>query len=246
LVGRQVITVTDGNVDDVIFALTPASDITGTIQVDPPPQRAGQAAAPPRPRPVITLFSREGALAAPPGMGPSNPDGSFQMKNVAPGLYELNVGAMGQGNYVKAVRYGSDDVTGKSIEIAAGPGGKLEIHIASDGATLSGSVRDAQGNLVARAPVLLWEPGRESNRAKFTATATTGPNGGYRFGAIPPGRYRIAAWSDADSQVVASPEFREQFESQATEVNIDAQGQATADLKVIAKEAVDAAMAKLP
>lgn len=56
----------------------------------------------------------------------------------------------------------------------------------SGGTTIRGTIKDANGNVVAGATVTITDPARN-----FTRTQTTGEDGGYVFNAVPPGTYKL-------------------------------------------------------
>ena len=78
------------------------------------------------------------------GDGPgisANSDGSFHMENVAPELYGLNFGRLPKGSYVKAARWGGQDVLTNGVDLTHGPAsGNLEITVSNQGAAVEGRV----------------------------------------------------------------------------------------------------------
>src|SRR5215510_12921951 len=62
------------------------------------------------------------------------------------------------------------------------------MHAQGDSASVLGSVRDAQGGVIAATAMTL-----QNVDTGFTRTATSDDEGGYRFNAVPPGPYTLKA-----------------------------------------------------
>jgi protocatechuate 3,4-dioxygenase beta subunit len=137
----------------------------------------------------ITLANREtrmqsaGAITA--------RDGTFTLAPVSPGNYRLHTWHGPAGAYLKSVRYGALETPAGAIEMPdpAG-GGVLEILLATDSATISGTVVNPDGNPLPGAAARLWSGNDGDEPGQF---AIADQDGRFEIQAIAPGVYRVAA-----------------------------------------------------
>ena len=255
--GRLVVTVGDQDVDGVVLPLGPGAEVTGRITREgtPPqqqePQQPEQQAhladfARASIQPIVQLTdpqtARVGGASA-----QAKPDGSFEIKRILPGTYQVLVQPLPAGLYVKSIRYGGQDLTRSLLDLTSGGGGSIDIVLSYNVADVSGVVHGADGQPLAGVALTLWTPGTPSNEAAdFTRTVLTGDDGGFKFADLPPGDYRVAAWEQIEDAGLATvPEFRSQFESSATEVKVNEGEHAQIEPALIHKDAIEAAAAKL-
>ena len=99
--------------------------------------------------------------------GRAKQDGSFTIEGVMPDSYELNIGGLPQGYYVKSARYGSEETLDSGLNLSNGVAGKLEIVLSPAAAQVEGVVRDAKQELAKAVLVALIPEARQAvaNRA---------------------------------------------------------------------------------
>ena len=150
------------------------------------------------------------------GDGPSisaNADGSFHMENVALELYGLNFGRLPKGSYVRAARWGGQDVLTNGVDLTHGPiSGNLEITVNSKGATVEGRLAlpgtalttPAQTNAPAEDTLLgvhmvalVPDPPRPLTPYLYRRLQTDSM-GHFQAQGVPPGTYRIYAVEEGE------------------------------------------------
>ena len=71
-------------------------------------------------------------------------------------------------------------------------------------------------------------------------------NGKFNLDEIVPGRYKIFAWDELESDAVQAPEFLQMFESKATSITLDENGSENVQLKAISADDVAKAFGSTP
>jgi hypothetical protein len=237
LVARRVVNISDRNVENLVLELVPPAEITGLFRTegsDTPPSTLN-----------IGLVATDGLGRSNTPIVPTRSDGAFTIPAVAPNQYHVTVSNLPPGTYVQSIRFASLDVTRAPLDLTSGAGGKLDLVLSPDAADVSGTVRNENGDACAGATVTLWEPALPPAAADTTKTITADQSGGFRFQNLPPGDYRLAAWEEIDPGVAAIPEFRAHFDTTASTVKLNARDHATADLKLVKKEVIQAESARL-
>lgn len=240
LVGRTIVNVGDDNVENVVVQLGAGAEITGTIKTEGvDPQPAQQQPGNPPARPSIILTAAEGTNLNS-SRAQSKDDGSFQLRGVAPDVYRVNITGLPAGTYVKSIRFGGQDVTHANLDLTSGTGGELAILLSPTAAVVTGVVRNSKGDAARDVMVQLWGPGDDIG--KF---ANTDKNGGFRLAGLAPGEYRIVAWEDVEFGLAQDPNFRNRFEGQATSVTLRDNSHETVEVKLVAKDVIEAEAAKI-
>jgi Carboxypeptidase regulatory-like domain len=195
---RLAVTVGSKNIDNLEMTLSRYPELAGKVTV------AGGGKAPPTIK--ISLQPRQALASMGYGTVRPGPDGVFFLKVVSPDLSDLTVSNLPSGYFVKSVLFLGREVSGAGIELGLGGSHTVNIVLSPNGATLEGSVSNAQGEPSQGATVVLVpEPGRRHQRSSFY-TATTGQNGGFTISGIRPGEYTVVAWDSPDSIDYGDPE----------------------------------------
>jgi hypothetical protein len=228
LTANLPITVGEGDIDNLQVTLIPGAEITGSIKLDD------------------TLFSQDVSVSLQTANGAGGAynaqvkQGALTLRNLAPALYRVQVQNLVDGYYLKSIRFGGRDLIRRELDLSAGVAGSLEIVLSAKPASISGTVRNSDGDPVAEATVNVWTKDDPDIRA-----ARTDASGHFTLRNFAPGEYRVIAWESIDRGVIENPAFRASFESQAPVVTLQEGSQETADLKVVTKSASDAEVAKL-
>jgi protocatechuate 3,4-dioxygenase beta subunit len=241
-VARQVITVGNADVVDMEMQVGPGAEITGTISFDgpaPPQQQAQQS-------PVVGLFPTDGQAA----FGSYDPqaknDGTFAIHHIAPAVYRFYVQDLPPGTYIKSARFGGQDVLKAPFDLTGGSGGTVTIVLSPNAGDIGGIVHGADGMPRAGAMVTLWTPGAPVDGVTdLTRSLYTDANGQFKFASLPPGEYRLAAWEQYDPGLTLAPDFRIEFEDKAATVKLEESAHANIEAPLIARDAIEAAAAKL-
>jgi hypothetical protein len=244
LTGRELVTVSGRDVENLVIPLSPGIEISGRVRVEGTQPVANGAGQNVQPR-ILLRPTDQGSGAS---NTTTNPDGTFTIRNVTPGTYQVT--AMNMPNaYLSSIRYEGQDVTWSPITIGSGAAGTIEAVFKTDGAKLSGIVRDEKGDPLTDARLTLWA---STTKSGYVTTAMTDRTGTFRFQNLPPGEYRVAAWDKKSmtgptyAGVVVAPEFLHSFDTTAATIRVDASSEQTKDLNSIPLAAMDAAIARLP
>jgi hypothetical protein len=233
---QQTVIVTDHHVQGLKPEEAKPNDLAGVIRTEgsqPPPLKGAS----------VQLVPQETFTLNPPSAVAAE-DGRFTLKSVTPNRYQvtarLSPGAVpskqegassnAAGIYLKSVRQGNQELPDASLDLTAGVAGSLEITFASDGATVSGEVRDDKGNAVEGVNVLLFSPSHSASLFKETIADQSGA---FRFTGVAPGEYLLLATEDIETGAGQDPEVIKSYESQATKVAVKANAQAKFTLKPI-------------
>ncbi len=111
------------------------------------------------------------------------------LTNVIPDLYRLNVRAFGP-DYVSSAKLGDQDILHREFSAGSNPG-EIHIVVRGDGGTVEGQIT-AKGKAAPMAFISLV-PAAGSAGAPLNAFAD--PAGHYEIPGVPPGDYRILAWT---------------------------------------------------
>jgi protocatechuate 3,4-dioxygenase beta subunit len=229
LFARSVVAVTDSDVEDLTVPVAKGAEIVGRIAGSADPSKRLYVG-------LVPTGGRADVVAT-----QSDGDGAFRMHSVPPAVYDLAVGGLPAGSYVKSVSFGGQDVTNQNLDLTSGAGGTLEVTLSPDAGEVTGTVHNAKGDPMPGALVQIWPAGGESVKSVKADDA-----GAFHFRSLPPADYRVAAWEDLDDDLADYPAFRARFESQAVGVSIAQRGHQQVEVKAIPREAAAAEAAKLP
>jgi protocatechuate 3,4-dioxygenase beta subunit len=230
LFARTVIAVTDSDIDDLTVPVTKGAEIAGRIT------GAGDASK----RLSIALVAADLSRPAD-AMAHADAAGNFNFHNVPLETYQLLVGGLPDGAYVKSVTFAGQDVTNQNLDLTSGAGGKLEITLSPDAGEVTGTVRNAKGDPMPGALVQIWPADGESAKS-----VKADDSGAFRFQSLPPADYRVAAWENLADDLAEYPAFRARFGSQVVPVTIAQRAHRQVEVKAIPREASAAEAAKLP
>jgi hypothetical protein len=244
-VARQLVTVGNADLDDLVVQLGPGAEITGTISLDGPPQPQQPGTPGTNVRPTVFLMAADGVGGSFQQPQP-NDDGTFAIHNVMPGTYQMNVQSLPPGTYVKSIRFGSQDLMKTPLDLTGGSSGAINVVLSPNAGDIGGSVHGGDGTALIGVFVTLWTPGVPTEGVQdFTRTTATDANGQFKFASLPPGDYRIAAWEQIEPGLGTVPEFRIKFESKAASVKLDENAHEKIEAPLIARDAIETEAAKL-
>jgi hypothetical protein len=165
---------------------------------------------------------------------------------LAPGVYQVQVGSVAPGLYLKYIRFGSQDVTRSTLDLTSGAGATLEVLLSPNSADVSGTLHGSDGAPLAGVNVTMWVAGAAQTGIFYQPrNSRTDANGAFKFTGLGPGDYRVAAWDVAEVGILQAPEFRAKFESKAGKVKLSENSHETVNAPLIPRDAIDAAAAEL-
>ena len=230
---REAITVGSAPLDGIKLALSPPIQIRGTIRVD---RNASINLS------QLSLSLSEANPSDPQMMwgGRGNDavtrDGNFELHDITPGEYRLEVSARGGGLedwYTKAVHFGPRDVTDSLLKVTGGGAMPLDVVISPAGATIQGIVKDANDHPVPAATVVTVPQGKHQDRIDLYQTAVTDQQGFFKIRGAAPGEYKVFAWEDVENDAWFDADFMKNYESQGTSLSVSEWERSTLSLRVI-------------
>jgi len=232
LIGRATVHVGEQDVDGLVVPLGEGALVTGTIRM------AGEDPGKPSPWSALMLQPADGD-GDDPVAAQVKPDGTFRIPRLLPSRYSIQVNGLADGVYVKSVHFEGRSIAGDELDLTSGAGGLLEIELSPNAAAVSGIVRGADGEGAAGATVQVCAG---DDTVKYVSADE---NGAYRVSGLPPGEYRILAWEEVEPELSLDASFRAHFDAQAADVKLAERDHPTVEVKMIAREAIEAEAARL-
>jgi hypothetical protein len=228
---RMPLEVGNANVEGLELNLQPPIEIQGHLKIEENGDLKGaQVNVMLRPKMNGPAMGAGGARLA--------DDFSFKIGNLSADPYDVNVGGLPEGFYLKSVRLGQQDITETGADFSQGgaAAGELTIVINPNGGQIDGSVQNAKGDAAVGATVTLIPDASHQSLTWLYKTASTDQNGHFTVKGVRPGEYRIYAWEDVEQGAYQDPDFVKPHESAGEKVSVKDSRQATVQLKAIPAE----------
>lgn len=165
--------------------------------------------------------------------GQVDPDGSFALVQIIPGVYRVAVEPLPGDDYIRSLKFGGADIPG-DLDLSRGVGRSLlEINIARDGGEISGAIESSNPNpgfarrLLA---VLVRDP---NDIATWRDVPTTDAK--FTFHAIRPGKYRLFAVDAAQFGGLQTLDPLKTIALHADEIEIAPNGRVVRNLQLTPK-----------
>jgi carboxypeptidase family protein len=162
-----------------------------------------------------------------------NTDGTFELKNVPGGNYQLVVGAKSNtlpDYFTKSVTFEGRDVADSGFPVL--PQTYLEVVISANGASITGKVVDANGQPIADATVVDVPSTEHRTRPDLYQRDTTDASGHFSLRGLNPGKYTVLAFEELQEDV-RQPEFLKSYETHGEIVQLDEGTRKNVVLKLI-------------
>jgi hypothetical protein len=152
--------------------------------------------------------------------------GGFQLKNLYPGRYWVNVQGDSSGTYLDSVKLGERDITtlGEEVDLMEG-GPSLRVIFKRGGGLVRGTIEHGDGAEV----VLVPQNGRP---AVWPSSCCEG--GRFEFGSVPPGDYFAVPYHPSDIEWLWDPAVSRNLIAHAASVHVESGGTAWMELKITA------------
>jgi protocatechuate 3,4-dioxygenase beta subunit len=222
---RMPLNMGENNLDDVHLNLLPPVQLTGKVKVVDGDERQVRQV-------VVNIQARASKLTA---GGAAGEDGSFQLNNVVPEVYDLSV-ALPDGYYLKSARAGDTDVLQAGLDMSHGGSGPLNLEISGAAGRIEGSVVDGSGGPVAGAQVVVIPENTSHSGRAPSKFAVTNEEGNFQVRGIAPGDYRIYSSPDLDAMALQDAADAGQLEGWKKKVSVAEHGRETVVVKAIASE----------
>jgi len=171
-----------------------------------------------------------------PTMSSVNVDGGFEMKNVPGGTYQLVVGARSDSlrDYItKSVNSEGRDVLDSGFSVL--PETNLDVVISAKGASIAGTVVDANGQPIANATVVDIPSAEHRMRTDLYQRDTTDESGHFNLRGLNPGKYAVLAFEELQEDV-RQPGFLKSYEKRGEIVQLDEGTRKSVVLKLITND----------
>ncbi len=181
-------------------------------------------------------FVSLGAMG-PPASSTLNADGTFELKNLPGGNYQLIVGAKSdtlRDYFTKSVTFEGRDVADSGFPVL--PQTYLDVVISANGASITGKVVDANGQPIADATVVDVPSAEHRARSDLYQRDTTDATGHFSLRGLNPGKYTVLAFDELQEDV-RQPEFLKAYETRGEIVQLEAGDRKTVVLKLISNDA---------
>ncbi|HSE49408.1 MAG TPA: carboxypeptidase-like regulatory domain-containing protein [Terriglobales bacterium] len=167
-------------------------------------------------------------------------DGTFVLKNLAPGEYRVGVyeiGRVGGSWYPESVRLGSIDVLTSGFRITnANPQGTLEIVLNDAAGSITGTVTDADGQPLTGVTAVAV-PAAPLRKTVNQRRGTTDQNGRFLLESLRPGQYTVLAVDGSEWTVdFGDADFLARYESQGKRVTVGERQTVSVELRSITVE----------
>ena len=218
--GSIDVRVGDADINNLTVVVMPSFDIPGKITVE---GRSGVDLGALRMNLVRSgrALQREERLT----YSTALPDGSFVLSaglgdfrvDIAPFLnigmrFPIQLPQALQNAYVKSMRLGNVDVLNNGLHLEKRPEERLEVVLSMN----AGTVEGAAG--VPDVSVVLLPNVRQ--RTDLYRTATTDPGGRFRFDKVPPGDYKLFAWTEVETDAWYDTEFMKNYENRGVALTV--------------------------
>jgi protocatechuate 3,4-dioxygenase beta subunit len=240
LITRHRVDVGEDHLEGVVITLSKGWELAGSVKVDGATESVGPAAL----KSIRAILMPNEGFPMNVAQGQWKDDGTLVFKSVTPDIYRLELTGAPPNQYIKSVRYGTQDVTDAAIDLSAAIAGPIEIVLGADGGSASGTVRTAKGDPVSGAAVTLLPKTQPAVRGDLFRTVYTDQTGRFQMLDIAPGEYKLMAWEELESGAEQDAQFRGAFERYAVDVKVGSSATVTQSLEVISKDAVEAEKAK--
>jgi hypothetical protein len=223
---RQPVDVVSADVDLGTMNFLPAVDFFGSVRVEGGVLRDLDKLS-------IQLQSGHPIPLMGPSSGEVKQDGSFLLKDVAPGVYEVSINGAREA-YLKSMRLGGKQLTDRKVDLASESSGPFVVVLGADAGQIEGSVGNAKGGPTVRARVNAIAYGDHLGRTDLHRFAFTDDKGEFSIHNVAPGDYKIFAWEDVPVGAPQDPDFRKPFEKRAVTVRMPPNGHEKVQVTAIA------------
>jgi hypothetical protein len=229
-----LIDLTNASVEGIHLALLPAVGLTGHIKDEDRQQmmthvrkEAQKSSIEIKLRPLGFLVPDESYTI------PLSDEGSFPLREISPGRYNVTMAGAPENFYVKSVTIGEREFDDGTVEVGGGQVQQdMVIDLGLNGAEVSGIVRDQRGGVGGAMVCLLVEDASFSTVAKATRTSE---DGSYIIHGIRPGRYKLLAVGTNDGNPLLTDEVLELDRDSIEKIEVRDGDKISSDLRIKAQ-----------
>ena len=140
------------------------------------------------------------------------------------------------GFYLKAIRFGNQDLVGSILDLSAGAPAQLEVILSTKAASVTGAAFLPDSDRPASEVTVILIPQEKERKENLAAypKGATDDRGKFTIHDIPPGEYRAFAWDSVDNNIYMDTDFIRPLESKGVTVTLSEGSQADINLILIA------------
>jgi len=224
LTASQTLDVGDTDINDVQITIRPRQKVAGSFIA--PEGRKLPAGL------IVVLASRSLGEKAAGGFAQVAADGTFTMKDVPVGDYDLLINATGSSDdlYVSAIRAGSGDVLADGVHISDSGPAPLIIVLKPNGGTAACTVVDDKGLPVPLAHVMLVPDAPKNRQLALWGDCKTDAKGACKVTGIAPGDYHLCAFPGDSNVYSRDPDVLKPYEANGKAISFSEGQQQTVQL----------------
>ncbi len=225
---QKMVDVTDQPVEDIAFVLDKGVAVSGRVTVEPGGEPIGSLRSirlslpPAQPSAIQRLFPLPATQVG--------DDGSFQLTGVAKDQYELTLGGLRNGYYIKSARAGEVDLRENSLSVVDAATAAVQIVLSGRAGRIDGTVNRSPGATI----VLIPDGGKRRARGDWYRTTTADQAGKFAIANVTPGDYKLFAWEDIEDGAWMDPEVIAKVEARGVKITIPEGASQTVQLDGIA------------
>jgi protocatechuate 3,4-dioxygenase beta subunit len=228
--GFARVVIVDADVDSVRLEIKRGAEIHGRVAME---------GMPALPRILnILLRTKEVDFAMAGANTRVKTDGSFELRDILDGIYQVVTTSTCDTCYLKAAKMNGIDVLETGLQVAGGISQPLELVYSNRSGTVDGFVTKGDDLPAVGAKIILVPDQAYRRWTRRQENATTDQYGRFTIRGVPPGGYKAFAFKKLDDDFdIDDPEFIKPFESKGESVSVDENGKQTLRLKLIDADA---------
>ena len=162
-------------------------------------------------------------------------DGSFELKNVPAGLYELTVSADSgppSDTFVESLTLGTKNIVDSGLNVSGGTL-SVDLTLSSGASVIDGVTVSEKNKTVADSVVIAVPETRFRKQLSRYQRASADQSGHFTLRGLRPGTYTLYAWEALEGDEYMDPDFLKDFEALGKVVSVEKASHQTIELKVI-------------
>jgi Carboxypeptidase regulatory-like domain len=214
LSAHQVVDVGTADIDGIQLTLSPPQTVGGVIVL--PEGRKMPTGL------VAMLASREIRYDGGGGLTQPGSDGEFQIRDVAPGDYDVVLASTGPGDdlYVSAIQVGDEDALAGGVHVGTSAVGRMKIILKGNGGAVHASVRYAAGTPFPDSHVRLVPDAPRRAQMALYGECKTDASGACDLLGVAPGSYGVFAFADERQVDFRDPAATADIEDSGKTINV--------------------------
>ncbi len=245
LITRRTIEVGTADIDDVQLAPLPPATVRGQVHF------SAKFSKPDASQTIVYLRPTEGddsydgvtingdESATSPNFGKVKPDGSFELKNVVPGVYEIDVSgdAKAFGNaFVESLAVGTKNYVDTGLNISGGTVA-VDVTVSGEAGIIDGTATSDKNEPVGESVVVAVPDARFRAQASHYQRVLADQTGRFTLRGLRPGAYTLFAWEHLEGDEYRDADFLKLFGGRGVEVKVEKSSHQTVPLKIVAAPA---------